>query len=153
MRSKSSKTTLLLLILAISIFSSCAHNFQRIDIKKEGETVIQTLKVRSYHDGEKEKFTVYSQINRNTMHAILEGIGNFDKHIFTLEVIKDKYNFVDYVNGKTEQGYLKEFTRVPLDTKTIFNKIDIKEPQPITIVNEKENVRLEITVLEQSITR
>jgi len=150
---KHQKKLLLLNLLIISVLSSCAHNFQKIDVKKEGETVIQKLKVRLYHEGEKEKLTVYSQINKKNLHAIFDGIGSFDKHVFTLEVSKDNYNFKDHVNDKSEKGSLNEFTRIPLDTETIFNKIDIRAPQPIVIVNERKDVKIEITVLEQSVMR
>ncbi|MFH1223670.1 MAG: hypothetical protein V1647_04940 [Pseudomonadota bacterium] len=145
--------TLFLPLLLVSVLTSCAHNFQKIDTKKEGETVYQKLKVYFIHDGEKEKLTVYSQINRSHLHAILDGVGKLDKHVFTMEIQKNEYRFIDHINGNTERGLLNEFSRMPLDDNTIFKMLDIKNPQPIVIVNKEGNARLEITVLEQELMR
>ena len=102
---------------------------------------------------EKNRLTIYASVNREKKQAILDGVGKFDKHVFTIEVKNNSYSFIDHLNHKQESGLLKDFDIVPLDEETLFAKIDIKNKQPIIIEDKEKDLYVEITVLEQRGTR
>lgn len=144
-----SRFTKVLIPIVLIILSSCAHNFERMSVQEKDEAVCQELRVRIKNKDEQDKFTVYTQINRTKKQAILDGVGTAGKHIFTLKADNKQYELVDYLNDKTESGNLNEFELIPLDEKTLFTSIDLKEKQPIVIISKDGNVRVEITVKEQ----
>jgi len=148
-----SKSTLLFIIPLLTVLFSCAHNFNHREVKSYQGTIEQVLKVKITHKKEKEKLTVYASVNREKKQAILDGVGKFDKHVFTLEVKANGYSFTDHINNKQENGLLKDFEFVPLDEETLFTKIDINNKQPIIIENKEKALYIEITVLEQRGTK
>ena len=131
------------------VLFSCAHNFDHRNITSYKGTIEQVLKVKITNKNEKDKLTVYASVNREKKQAILDGVGKFDKHVFTLEVKADSYLFTDHINNKQQTGLLKDFELVPLDEDTLFTKIDIKNQQPIIIEDKEKELYVEITVLEQ----
>ncbi|MCX6112261.1 MAG: hypothetical protein NTY22_03110 [Proteobacteria bacterium] len=108
-----------------------------------------TLCVKLYNKDKMEKFTVYAQVDRENMHAILDGIGKFDKYVFHMDINGDKFYFEDYVNKEKKSGILEEFEEAPLTQNAVFKEIDISKPQPIIFKSDKQDVRIEIVVKEQ----
>ena len=137
------------LIPVIISLSSCAHNFDKLTIKKKDTAVFQLLKVKIKKGDEENRMTVYSQINRTRRTAILDGVGLMDNHIFTLKVATSRYSLTDYINNVKETGDLQDFKLIPLDEQTLFAKIDIKKKQPIIISSTDGSLKVEITVKEQ----
>jgi hypothetical protein len=138
--------------LLIFLFS-CAHTFDHLKVNAYQGTIEQVLKVKITNKNEKNKLTIYASVNRGKKQAILDGVAKFDKHVFTLEVKANNYSFTDHINNKQETGQLKEFELVPLDQETLFTKIDINNTQPIIIENKEKELYVEITVLEQRVTK
>ena len=145
------KILIMLLICLDLIFSSCSHKFVKLEQQKESKIIEQVVKVKIYSNGNIDKLTIYTQVDRAGQRAILNGVGSLDKHVFALEVKQDSYVLKDLVNKKEEVGKLTEFSVIPLETDLIFKKIDIKNKQPI--IFENNDTRLEITVIEQTIAR
>jgi hypothetical protein len=136
-------------ILCLQLLSSCAHNFDHRNINSYKGTIEQTLKVKIKNNDDVNHLTVYASINREKRHAVLDGVGKLDKHVFTLEVKNGSYFFKDYVNNKEETGNLKDFDLVPLDEEMLFVKIDKNSAQPIIIDNPSKELYVEIKVIEQ----
>jgi hypothetical protein len=109
----------------------------------------QTLKIRITHPEGREKLTVYTKINREAETAELEGIGTLGKHVFTLNIKGDLYEFTDRINNKDFSGKLEEFSILPLNKELIFEKLDIDGPQPIIIKDEQRKTEVEINVTKQ----
>jgi hypothetical protein len=137
----------------LTILFSCAHNFDHRNVSAYQGTIEQVLKVKITNNDKKDKLTIYASVNREKKQAILDGVGKFDKHVFTLEVKTNNYLFTDHINNKQEAGLLKDFEIVPLDQETLFTKIDINNTQPIIIENKEKNLYVEINVLEQRETK
>jgi hypothetical protein len=129
--------------------SACSHKFAKLETSKDSRIINQVLKVKIYKDDDIQRLTIYTQVDRNSKRAILDGTGKFDKYVFHMEINRDKYYFEDYINGDKKDGRLDEFDLVSLKQDDIFERIDIKKSQPITFRSDKNNVRVEITVQEQ----
>lgn len=127
--------------------SSCSHKFTKLEPYAGSEIIEQVLKVKTYSNKNIERFTIYTQVDRQKQKALLNGVGKLDKHIFSLEVDRDKYFLKDLINKKEEKGLLREFKLIPLDTDLIFKKIDINNKQPI--IFEDNDTRIELRVIEQ----
>ena len=142
------------LIISISLLiASCAHNFDHRLINSYQGTLAQTLKVKIKQNNDTQRLTVYTSINKLRKEAVLEGVGKFDKHVFTMEISNGEYTFKDHINNKEEHGAIKDFELVPLDERTLFTRIDKNQPQPIIISSPEKNIRVDITVTEQEETR
>ena len=138
-----------LLLFASTFFFGCSHSFNKIKITSTGKVITQILKLKITHPEGKEKLEVYCQINRKKEEANLEGLGRFNKHVFTLNIIGNKYSFKDHVNNKKNTGLLEDFSLFPISKKFIFSKLDIKNAQPIIITNSKKKLHVSITVIKQ----
>jgi hypothetical protein len=145
---KSKISFIFIVPLLIATFS-CAHNFDHRKVSSDRGTIEQVLKLKIKNKDEKNKLTVYASVNREKKKAILDGVGKFDKHVFTLDIRSNNYLFTDHINNKQETGLLKDFEIVPLDEETLFTKIDINNTQPIIIENKEKGLHIEIMVLEQ----
>lgn len=143
------KISFIFIVPLLTVIFSCAHNFDHRNINSDQGTIEQVLKVKITNKDDKNKLTIYASVNRGKKKAILDGVGKFDKHVFTLEVKANNYLFTDHINNKQETGLLKNFDIVPLDEETLFTKIDINNKQPIIIENREKELYIEITVLEQ----
>lgn len=135
---------------------ACSHKFAKLEASRDIQIIEQVLKVKIYKDGDLNKLTVYTQVDRKNKRAILDGTGKFDKYIFHMEVNGDRYYFVDHINNQTKDGTLNEFDFAPLSSDDIFSRIDISRPQPIVFDNDGKSsngdpgsIRMEITVQEQ----
>ncbi len=144
--------TIVVLLLAVFL-SSCAHDFDHGTVRSYEGTIDQILKVKIKNKEDKQRLTVYASINRHKKYAVLDGVGKLDKHVFTLEVKNGVYLFKDYINDKQEKGNIKDFDLVPLDEETLFIKIDKNAPQPIIIEDGSKGLYVEITVVDQQISR
>jgi hypothetical protein len=135
-------------IFASLLLYSCSHKFAKLQPYDDSRTIEQVLKLKIYTDNETERLTVYTQVDRKNQRAILNGVGRLDKHVFSLEVNKDRYVLKDHINKKEEKGYLSEFSIIPLETDLIFNRVDINNKQPIIFENDR--TKIEIKVIEQN---
>jgi len=139
------KLSVIILILS----SSCAHNFEKIKFNKQDNAVVQELRVKIISKDSQDSFTVYTQINRTKKQAILDGVGTAGKHLFTLKADDKEYEFIDYINKKTEVGQLNDFDVLPLNKIVLFETIDKNTKQPIVVTSKDENFKMEIRVKEQ----
>lgn len=145
-----SKPYKILSLIFFLIFSSCSHKFTKLETDSPGNIVEQILDLKIISEDKTERLTVYTQIDRINKRALLNGVGRFDRHIFTLSVSNDRYNFKDLVNNKVESGRLDDFFIMPLNPELFFEKVDIDLPQPTVIECSHSGKKLKIRVLEQS---
>ncbi|MEI6079602.1 MAG: hypothetical protein WCQ53_03065 [bacterium] len=138
------------LILLLLLFNSaCSHKFVKLETAKNAKVINMTLKMKIYRNGDVEKLTVYAQADRESKHAILDGLGKFDKYVFHMDISKDSFCFEDYINNEKQSGQLKDFDIIPLTQEDVFEKVDISKPQPIVFNSADKSIRVEITVKEQ----
>lgn len=143
-----SKSLILYSFIAL-FFASCAHKFDHSKVASYSGTIKQVLKVKIKQNNNTERLTIYSTVNRTKKQAMLDGVGRFDKHIFTLNVKNGTYTFKDHINKESSEGRINDFEIIPLDEEILFTKIDKNNAQPIIVENNKRNIMVEITVLEQ----
>lgn len=122
-------------LLLILLFSCSQKYLYETDKDYINQKLQVTIKNINNIKNKTENFIVYTSINRKEKRALLNGVGKFDKHIFTLEVINKKYNFINHIERTKESGDIENFKEIILDKDFLFNKLDIKEKQPI-ILNE-----------------
>jgi len=140
---------ILLSVILLQVLPSCAHTFDHKTVSSYQGTIEQVLRVRIKNKDSKEKLTVYASINREKRQAIFDGVGKFDKHVFTLEVKNGSYFFKDHMNDKEESGKIKDFDIIPLDEETLFVKLDKNSPQPIKLEEPSKELYVEIWVVDQ----
>jgi hypothetical protein len=141
-----------IIIPILILTSSCAHNFRKLTISPKDEAVTQILKVRISGPEIEERFAVYTQINRTKRIAILDGVANTGKHIFTLNTNGKHYQLKDHINKKTDFGDISDISElglISLDEDILFSKLDIKQEQPIVVINKKGDTKIEIKIKEQ----
>lgn len=148
-RTSFSKISLYAFCLIMMFNLACSHKFVKLENTMNAKIINMTLCVKLYNKDKMEKFTVYAQVDRENMHAILDGIGKFDKYVFHMDINGDKFYFEDYVNKEKKSGILEEFEEAPLTQNAVFKEIDISKPQPIIFKSDKQDVRIEIVVKEQ----
>ncbi|HOW17025.1 MAG TPA: hypothetical protein PK443_04850 [bacterium] len=140
------------IIPVLILVSSCAHNFGKLVISPKDDAITQILKVRISGPEIEERFAVYTQINRTKKIAILDGVANTGKHIFTLSTDGKHYQLKDHINNKTDFGdisNISELGLISLDEDILFSKLDIKQEQPIVVINKKGDTKIEIRIKEQ----
>ena len=130
--------------------SACSHKFTKLESSKNTKIINQVLKVKVYKGDTLERLTIYTQVDRSNRHAILDGTGKFGKYVFHMEINGNKYYFEDYVNKEKKDGRLEEFDIVSLKQDDIFERMDIRRPQPIIFTSNEKNIKVEITVKEQN---
>jgi hypothetical protein len=147
----------ILLFWAVFLISfinhSCSHNFHTLKNPGSDKIIIQVLKLKITHAKGTDRFRVYTQINRKAKEAVLEGLGKFNKHVFTLTVKGNNYRFKEYINNREENNSLDNFSMFPLSADTIFSRLDINNKKPLILNNKKDNIHVEITVIKQDIKR
>jgi hypothetical protein len=111
--------------------------------------VKQTMKVRITRPDRQDRLTIYSKMNRDEEFAIMEGVGTLGSHVFTLKITGNTYELTDRINNKSFSGNIEEFDMIPLNKELIFTRLDINQPQPIMIRDEKKRVEVEITITKQ----
>lgn len=145
------KTAIIITFTILSILlSSCSHKFVKLDTENNNKVIEQELLLKIHHGNKLDKVTVYAQIDRNRKVAILDGVGKFDKYVFHMEIRGNQFYLDDHINNEKKSGSLDEFDLLPLKGDDVFEKIDIKLPQPI-IFKDKDNKNIiEIFVKKQS---
>ena len=138
-----------LILLFLLFNSACSHKFVKLETAKNAKVINMTLKMKLYRDGDVEKLTVYAQADRESKHAILDGLGKFNKYVFHMDISKDTFYFEDYITNEKQSGRLKDFDIIPLTQEDVFEKVDISKPQPIVFSSIDKSIRVEITVQEQ----
>lgn len=140
-------------IISVCILSvlnfSCSHKFIKLGKTGDGNIIEQELTLKIHNKDKIDKITVYSQIDREKKLAILDGIGKLDTYVFHLEINGEQFYLEDHINKKKQKGSLHEFNIIPLKNIDLFEKIDIKQPQPIILKNEKDEITVEIFVKKQ----